>query len=170
MSAYLLRNASRRIALAALLGLSLVAGGCAGSEFEEGLLDASPDLSAFGASQAGMRAKAKDYFRQANYGLAERTFKVVVAKDPKDGEAWLGLAASYDRLGRFDLADQAYARVVAVSGRRGEVVNNMAWSQVLRGNRAQAKILFAEAVKLSPGNPVITANAAGFDKPKTAKS
>jgi Flp pilus assembly protein TadD len=26
---------------------------------------------------------------------------------PEDAEAWIGLAASYDRVRRFDLADQA---------------------------------------------------------------
>jgi Flp pilus assembly protein TadD len=30
--------------------------------------------------------------------------------------AWIGLAASYDRLGRFDLADQAYAAAAKLEG------------------------------------------------------
>lgn len=154
---------------ALLVGLALVASGCSQS-FEDDLLDPGPTYSAFTSSQAVARSRAKDYFRQANYGLAERGFKAAIAKNGRDGEAWLGLAAACDRLGRFGEADQAYARVIAISGRRGEVVNNMAWSQLLRGNREAAKTLFAEALKLSPDNPVIAANAASLNKPAVTKS
>ena len=41
---------------------------------------------------------AKQYYRQGNYGLAERYFRRAVESGPRDAEAWLGLAASYDRL------------------------------------------------------------------------
>ncbi len=45
---------------------------------------------------------------RGNYGIAQRYFKDAVEKAPRDVTAWIGLAASYDRLRRFDLADQAY--------------------------------------------------------------
>src|SRR5262249_18841631 len=48
----------------------------------------------------------KVYFREGNYGLAEEKFRKAVEVTPKDAEAWLGLAASYDQLRRFDLADK----------------------------------------------------------------
>src|SRR4029077_708697 len=47
-------------------------------------------------------------FNRGNYGLAERYFRDAVEKAPRDLTAWIGLAASYDRLARFDLADRAY--------------------------------------------------------------
>src|SRR3954468_3597424 len=47
-------------------------------------------------------------FNRDNYGISQRFFKDAVEKAPKDLTAWVGLAASYDRLRRFDLADQAY--------------------------------------------------------------
>jgi Flp pilus assembly protein TadD len=50
----------------------------------------------------------KKYFRTINCGLAEKHFRAAVEKHPRDAEAWIGLAASYDRLRRFDLADRAY--------------------------------------------------------------
>ena len=40
----------------------------------------------------------KRHYREQNYGLAEQHFRRAVEKLPRDGEAWLGLAASYDRL------------------------------------------------------------------------
>ena len=50
----------------------------------------------------------KKHYRANNFGLAEKHFRLAVEKHPRDAEAWLGLAASYDRLRRFDLADRAY--------------------------------------------------------------
>ena len=49
-----------------------------------------------------------EQFNRGNFGLSQRYFKDAVEKAPKDLTAWIGLAASYDRLRRFDLADQAY--------------------------------------------------------------
>jgi tetratricopeptide (TPR) repeat protein len=42
-----------------------------------------------------------------NYGLAEQHYRRAVEATRQNGSAWIGLAASYDRLGRFDLADLA---------------------------------------------------------------
>lgn len=50
-----------------------------------------------------------EQFNRGNFGVAQHYFQDAVEKAPKDGSAWLGLAASYDRLGRFDLADRAYS-------------------------------------------------------------
>ncbi|HUG60366.1 MAG TPA: tetratricopeptide repeat protein, partial [Methylomirabilota bacterium] len=57
---------------------------------------------------------AKTQFRENNFALAEKSFQEVLKRDPSHVEAWLGLAASYDRLGRYDLADAAYDRVISV--------------------------------------------------------
>jgi tetratricopeptide (TPR) repeat protein len=40
----------------------------------------------------------KVHFRNGDYGLAEEKFRKAVEVTPKDAEAWLGLAASYDQL------------------------------------------------------------------------
>ena len=58
-----------------------------------------------------------EQFNRGNYGLSQRYFKDAVEKAPKDVTAWIGLAASYDRLRRFDLADQAYAAGDPAGGR-----------------------------------------------------
>jgi Tfp pilus assembly protein PilF len=102
----------------------------------------------------------KRYFRQEDFGLAERYFRRAVESHPKDGEAWLGLAASYDRLKRFDLADRAYGQVNAIVGPTAEVLNNEGYSYMLRGDyrRAQEKLRAAQA--LDPGNPYINNNLA----------
>ena len=61
----------------------------------------------------------KKYFRSNNFGLAEKSFRSAAEKHPRDAEAWVGLAASYDRLHRFDLADRAYQEAIHMSARRG---------------------------------------------------
>src|SRR5262249_54558622 len=52
---------------------------------------------------------ALEHFDRGDYGTAERYFRDAVEKAPRDATAWVGLAATYDRIGRFDLADRAYA-------------------------------------------------------------
>ncbi|HXQ82465.1 MAG TPA: hypothetical protein VN769_00205, partial [Xanthobacteraceae bacterium] len=78
----------------------------------------------------------KKYFRSNNFGLAEQKFRSAVEKHPNDAEAWIGLAASYDRLRRFDLADRAYAQVLRLIGPTAEVLNDEGFSFMLRGDYA----------------------------------
>lgn len=105
--------------------------------------------SAFGsfANRPGTSelASAKSHFREANYGLAEKNFRKTVELDATNAEGWVGLAASYDQLGRFDFADRAYAQALKVAGRRPQIVSNMGYSQFLRGDRKKARELLMEA-------------------------
>jgi len=39
-----------------------------------------------------------EHFNRGNYGTAEHYFRDAVEKAPKDVTAWVGLAASYDRI------------------------------------------------------------------------
>jgi Flp pilus assembly protein TadD len=100
----------------------------------------------------------KAQFRDANYGLAERHFRKAVELRADNAEAWLGLAASYDQLGRFDLADRAYEQLLKITGREPRVVNNLGYSQLLRGNKKKARALFAEAQRGAPDDQVVAAN------------
>jgi tetratricopeptide (TPR) repeat protein len=65
---------------------------------------------------------AKENFREDNYGLAERYFRKAVEAGPRDAEAWLGLAAAYDRLKRFELVDRAYNEVLRIAGPTPEIL------------------------------------------------
>jgi Flp pilus assembly protein TadD len=100
----------------------------------------------------------KRHYREQNYGLAEQHFRRAVEKSSRDGEAWLGLAASYDRLRRFELADRAYKEALAILGPKPEVLNNVGYSYLLRGDLRAARRKFAEAQRRDPGNPTIANN------------
>jgi Flp pilus assembly protein TadD len=101
---------------------------------------------------------AIEHFNRGNYGIAQRYFRDAVEKAPKDASAWIGLAASYDHLGRFDLADQAYGRAVRLVGETTALLNNRGYSYMLRGKLAAARRDFLKAYAREPGNPIILNN------------
>jgi tetratricopeptide (TPR) repeat protein len=100
----------------------------------------------------------KKYFRNNSFGLAQRSFQSAAEKHPNDAEAWVGLAASYDRLHRFDLADRAYSQAMRLVGRTPEILNDMGFSFMLRGDYARANKTLQEAQAKDPSNPYIQAN------------
>ncbi len=99
-------------------------------------------------------------FYEGNFGLAQQYFQDAVEKAPKDATAWVGLAASYDRLGRFDLADRSYASAVKLVGLTPAILNNEGYSYMLRGELRKARAKFDAALSLDPGNATATNNLA----------
>jgi Tfp pilus assembly protein PilF len=91
-------------------------------------------------------------FYEGNFGLAQKYFQDAVEKSPNDVTAWIGLAASYDRLGRFDLADQAYAAAAKLEGPSIRLLNNEGYSFMLRGDLKTAHAKFQAALRLEPNN------------------
>src|SRR6266478_4353328 len=68
-----------------------------------------------------------EHFNRGHYGIAERYFRDAVEKAPRDVTAWIGLAASYDRIGRFDLADRAYSSAIKLAGNTTQILNNQGY-------------------------------------------
>ena len=102
-----------------------------------------------------------EHFGRGSFALAERYFRDAVEKAPRDLTAWVGLAASYDRLRRFELADQAYSQAFKLQGKPSiELLNNYGYSMMLRGNLKEARRNFLRAYELDPGNPVVLNNLA----------
>ena len=100
----------------------------------------------------------KKYYIARDYGLAEKHFRAAAESHPRNAEAWLGLAASYDELRRFDLADRAYTQAIKLAGEQVAIINNQGYSYILRGDykRARERLMLAD-VK-SPDNPYVKAN------------
>jgi Flp pilus assembly protein TadD len=99
-----------------------------------------------------------EHFNRGNFGTAEHYFRDAVEKVPKDASAWIGLAASDDRLGRFDLADVAYEQAYRLNGETTALLNNRGYSYMLRGNLTAARKDFLKAYQREPNNPIIRNN------------
>lgn len=152
------------VALVALLALA----GCNGvpPEFR---VDPAGDLPTYGALPSETQTdKGKRYYRDGDYGLAEQAFRKAVEEDHNNAEAWLGLAASYDRLKRFDLADRAYDVVVKLVGYTPTVLNNLGYHQLLLGNRDAAQKNLVAAHNGDPSNPFINNNLLLMNDPDHA--
>ncbi len=116
---------------------------------EPGLLGSDPndDLSL-----------GKKHYRANDFGLAEKHFRRAVELHPRDAEAWLGLAASYDRLRRFDLADRAYAQAIGIVGPTVAILNNQGYSYMLRGDYKRAHATLVVAQRKDPNNKYVQNN------------
>ena len=101
---------------------------------------------------------AIEHFNRGHYGIAEQYFRDATEKAPKDPTAWIGLAAAYDRLGRFDLADRAYFFAIKLVGETTEILNNQGYSYMLRGDLVNARKKFLKAYEREPNNPTIANN------------
>lgn len=153
-------------AIARSLVLLLLGGSVTACASQENILLAGPNAkqpapkvedAAFFPSDDYLRM-GKVYFRNESYGLAAQSYQKAVEVTPKDAEAWLGLAASYDHLRRFDLADQAYEKVLQLASQNAAILNNAGYSQLLRGNLKSARKFLLRAYELEPDNPYIQNN------------
>lgn len=124
----------------------------------EGPHAAKADIQLLGSDQNDDLSLGKKQFRARNFGLAEKHFRRAVESSPRDAEAWVGLAASYDRLKRFDEADRAYRQAIAILGPTPEILNNQGFSYLLRGDIRTARRKFHAALSKDPDNPRIRRN------------
>lgn len=81
-----------------------------------------------------------------------------MTKAPRDATAWIGLGASYDRVGRFDLSDRAYRQATKLVGETTAILNNEGYSYMLRGKLIEARRKFLKAYERDPDNPTIQNN------------
>lgn len=151
--------------LAMAIVATMILSSCQTSEVLSGAeFDPTSALASSGDVSKSDLDQGKLQFMNGNYGLAEKHFRKAVELRQDNAEALMGLAACYDRLGRFDLADRAYNQLLKVAGRQPRIVNNMGYSQYLRGEKAKARKLLLEARAASPGDETIEANLALLER------
>jgi Flp pilus assembly protein TadD len=144
------------ITLLVLLGLAACNGGPGQLS-----LDRPVEDPVFGSLPAEKSIEiGKRYYLHGQYGLAEQAFRQAAEQDHNNAEAWLGLAASYDRLRRFDRARQAYDAVVKLAGRTPTILNNLGYHYFLSGDRARARETLVAALRADPENEYIRNNLA----------
>jgi Flp pilus assembly protein TadD len=115
----------------------------------------------------------KQEYRAGNFDAAAKAFNRAAQKHPRDSEAWLGLAASYDRLRQFELADSAYDQATHIDGQSSEILNNQGYSYLLRGDYTRARAKLTAAKAKDPSNRYVQNNlqllAEAQSKTKTAR-
>lgn len=115
----------------------------------------------------------KQQYRAGNFDAAAKAFSRAANKHPRDSEAWLGLAASYDRLRQFELADSAYDQAMHIDGPTAEIMNNQGYSYMLRGDLTRARVKLTAAKAKDPANKYVQNNlqllAQAQSKTKTAR-
>lgn len=132
------------------------ASGCAPNDGE--FLTASLTENASLPSSVHLVERGQHQFAEGNFGTATNEFSKTIESDPLNADAWLGLAASYDQIGRFDEADKAYAKVQELVGASPSVMNNMGYSYLLRGDLNKSRSTLKAAYDLDPANPYIVNN------------
>lgn len=144
------------LAAAALSGCSSIIAGQ--SSFGSNRVNVAEikDIGDYTADRALKEARV--HFRNNDFGYSATLYKRVVDLSPKDPQGYVGLGASYDRLGRFDLADRVYETLYAMTGPTAQYYNNVGYSYMLRGNLTAALANFRKASKLAPDNLVIANN------------
>jgi Flp pilus assembly protein TadD len=155
---------------------SAILAGCQSANLTDGVVrtnePATFEFTAFGDTFQGLKtisdveyyasdqavAEAKNQFRQENYGNSGALFLKAVQLAPNDGEAWMGLGASCDRIRRFDLSDKAYQQASRLVGGTPAYYNNVGYSYLLRGKLQEARQNFLKAYELAPNDPTVANN------------
>ena len=154
-------NVGKHGGMVAVATVALLLSGCSSlmpgafGDRSSGLADVA-NIEYYASDQA--LAEAKNHFRHGNYGHSATLYKKAAELEPKDAEAFLGLAASYDRLRRFDLADRAYRRLFDLTGGTLQYYNNVGYSNLLRGNLVAARQNFLKAYEIDPKNIIVANN------------
>ena len=146
-----------------VVALGLTLSGCSSSGFGN---------SAFGSTNAKIAelpadaavtpavalAQGRGHFVSNDFGYSAAYFKKAVELAPNNPEGYVGLGASYDRLGRFDLADRVYAALLKLRGPSVQYYNNIGYSMMLRGDLKSALSYFHKAEALDPHNIIVANN------------
>lgn len=110
-----------------------------------------------GQASANVRvAEGMAQFTLGNVGLAQESFRKALREDPGNVDAMLGLAASYDRMGRPDLARKQYELALAAQPKDPQIYAQFAQSLHQQGEASEAARVTAEiaAISVAPETPV----------------
>jgi len=116
------------------------------------LLAVAPDDSRV-AERGGIAA-----LKLGNAALAATLLDRATKSANASWRAWDARGVAADMQRDWAAADLSYAKAAALAPSEGEVVNNMGWSQLLRGDWRAAAALFAQAAERDPTSQRISNN------------
>ena len=89
-------------------------------------------------------AEAQAQFARGNVALALESFRRALREDPRSVDAMSGIAASYDRMGRYDLSRKHYEAALAVEPANSRVLAALAASLDQQGKSTEAAAVRGE--------------------------
>jgi len=114
----------------------------AACNMDQGKLEirSTPTALAQGEHPVSQRvAEGRAQLALGNVGLALEAFRIALREDPNSIDALAGLAAGYDRMGRFDLSRRNYEAALAVAPADVGLLGAFAQSLQLQGQYAEAQ-------------------------------
>lgn len=116
---------------------------------------------AAGQQDAAFRvAEGRSYFALNNVGLALEAFRKALRDDPQSVDALNGIAACYDRMGRFDLSRRHYEAALALDPTDARLYANLSTSLEMQGRSEEAasvRIEMAQRLAAMEATPVASA-------------
>jgi len=131
---------------------------CSGDQSKLEIRSTATPLSA-GAKPVPFRiAEGRAQFALGNAALALESFRKALRDDPASIDAMAGIAACYDRMGRFDLSRRHYEAALAVAPGDPNLLAAFAGSLDLQGKGAEAVGVRSEiAARIASARAVIDA-------------
>ncbi|MFC7536367.1 LytR C-terminal domain-containing protein [Sphingomonas sp. GCM10030256] len=117
----------------------LAVAGCGGSNAELNIRSVSSGIAAGERPVPERIAEARGHFRLGNMALALEAFRRALRDDRASVDALNGLAACYDKMGRFDLSRSHYEQALALAPGDARLYRNLALSLDLQGRRGEAE-------------------------------
>ncbi len=102
---------------------------------------------------AGSLGDARRQLGMGQPAIAERSYRTLLAHDPDDGEAMVGLARAQSRQGRCDEAFEVLGRARALGHWTAGAALAEGGCALTTGQYARAEVAFLEAAQVDPDSP-----------------
>ncbi|RLJ05330.1 MAG: hypothetical protein DRP16_06310 [Candidatus Aenigmatarchaeota archaeon] len=96
---------------------------------------------------------AEDLIKQENYSEAEKTYIEIVALDPLNIPAYLGLAKIYLKQKDFEHAKELYEHILKINSQSDRAFSGLGDIAAQQGNWEQAKNNYQKSIELAKKNP-----------------
>lgn len=134
----------------AALAVILACAGCQASQF-------SPRIVGAPHAAPGETVRlAETQFRQGNIALALQQYRKAMREAPGAIDPYIGIAACYDRMGRFELSRLYYEQALAIDPNDRRTRHNFALSLRLQGRGEEAARFAAETAGSSVTVPIVS--------------
>ena len=154
------KRSGKMLAATLLLGAASCGGG------GKLTIRSTPTVLVGGSQTVSFRvAEALGQYALGNVALAAEGFRKALREEPASVDAMIGLAACYDRMGRFDLSRRHYEAALAIAPGDARLYAGLAGSLTAQGRSAEAEAVRSEMTQrlAKAAEPVAVAKAAPVD-------